>query len=233
MITHGQILDILFDGLSRPFGILDYDCFIFDTTYYERMQKLTQKSMMNTLLAYQNPIINIQIPETMFIYFNTSIINYLRKKYTVNCRIAKYSKLSERVKNQLSLIGIDEYHYPENYKNYFDTLRLISSLGISEDLNINCLNEISNSLLSSPGFFHVGGVALPEIINDVWQLKGSYFWRRVLEENKDIEIRRLYLKKYGDISPSDLLKKCPEISETISLEFFDRIESIISNNPFR
>jgi hypothetical protein len=227
LLIHAKVMDLIFDNFSEAFGILDYDCFIFNPSYFSRITSLESNSMLNALFVYKNLILNIEIPETFFLYFNTPIIKSLKQKYHVNCNLYKYPVLSRKVKQQLATIGIDENHYPEHFKNYFDTFRLLLCLGIADGYQVNFIDKFPTVSVPSNEVFHVGGVARPNNINSNWQMRGSYLWRRALEVNKDCKLRQRYWEKFGDISAKELLVKYPGYKEKIGLDFIDFVEKIV------
>ena len=47
IIPHSKVLDMLFDNLTNLFGILDYDCFVFNPTIFQQMQSLSNTTLLN------------------------------------------------------------------------------------------------------------------------------------------------------------------------------------------
>ena len=224
---HGRVLDLLFDSLAVPFGILDYDCFVFNPSYFARMTCLAPQSLLNALFIYRNPNRDIVIPHTVFLFFNAQAVRMLRRKYRVSCRQVNYAQLSRRVRSRLSTIGIDEFHYPEGQKRYFDTFRLLVCLGYTEGYLCDFLEEFQAASAPGKDLFHVGGASHPNSSGDPWLLRGSYFWRRALEVHPDDELRRRYLERYGDTTAGQLLADNPGARELVGPGFFEFVERIV------
>ena len=115
-VRHGTVLNILFNMINKPFGILDYDCFIFNQTLFSRLITLDRESAGNGLFKYTNPELNLDYPETFALFFNTEIIRKIIKDYQISCNQYHFFQLSNRIRQRLSGIGIDETHYPETFK---------------------------------------------------------------------------------------------------------------------
>ena len=178
VVSHGKVLDMLFDAYPQPFGILDYDCFVFNPACFHSMSDLEDGQMMNTIFFQESPMLG-RTPQTFFLFFNAPLLQSLRKKYKVNCGITNFSKgLPDDAVKKLKEIGIDEYHYPEYNKPYFDTLRLIYALGVAEGCKGNFLDQYHSDPLNDTDVFHVGGVADPNTTYGWWGVRGSYFWWR-------------------------------------------------------
>ena len=95
------------------------------------------------------------------------------KKYKVNTEIRSFSnRIPSKAQKQLLTVGINKNTYPETGKNYFDTLRLIVSLGFSEGFTCNCLDLNMLNQQSTLDAFHVGGVAI-QILLTVGGLLGD------------------------------------------------------------
>lgn len=235
IIKHSKILDMLFDNFSEPFGILDYDCFVFNPNCFTEIQTLAPNILLNSLFEFNNVTFpKIRIPHTFFLFFNTKIINFLRKKYHVGSDITDFqSGISNNVVNQLAEIGIDRNNYPEKGKNYFDTLRLLVSLGYSEGYKCNILDDFKTGPNPTSDAFHVGGVANPNSTYGWWAVRGSYFWRRALEEYEDQELKSKYLEKFGYKTSAEVFSNFPEYKKQTSPEFFDFVEWIVSQKQQR
>jgi len=45
------VIDLLLDNINRPFGIMDYDCFIFDPLIFTRLHDVSEKTLVNAVFA--------------------------------------------------------------------------------------------------------------------------------------------------------------------------------------
>jgi hypothetical protein len=229
-ITHGNVMDLLFEKYPYPFGILDYDCFVLNPSYFQQMQNLDPSSMLNAIFVTTNPILKLEIPETFMLYFNTPIINELKHKYRASSNITNFILLSKESRNQLSKIRIDQNHYPEDYKDYFDSLRLLISLGLADGYKCNFIARFPPISKSSSEVFHVGGVSVPKLPRNKWGTRGFYLWHSSLEANLDGELRKRYWEKYGRFDKKEILAINPKFTEKIGMEFFSFIDNIVDFN---
>jgi hypothetical protein len=237
-VHHGAVLDLLFDQLTQPFGILDYDCFVFDPSLFHRLTPLAPRSLLNALFAYVNPVSGLEVPETFALFFNTSVVRSLRRKYRVSCDLARYSRLSARIRSRLAEIGVDELHPPEDYKRIFDTFRLLLCLGYADGYVCNFVEKFPAQPVPRTDIFHVGGVSgaiRPNCTPTNWELRGSYFWRRALEAHADEALRRRYSDRYGNLKARQLLADNPGARERFGAEFIDFVERIVHREspPFQ
>ena len=229
-LQHGAVIDLLFDQLTQPFGILDYDCFVFDPSLFRRLTPLPPRSLLNALFTYVNPVSRLEVPETFALFFNTSIIRSLRRRYRVSCDVARFPRLSARVRARLAEIGVDELHPPEDYKRFLDTFRLLLCLGYADGYVCNFLEKYPAQPIPRKDIFHVGGVSgvsRPNCIATNWGLRGSYFWRRALEAHPDEALRRCYSGRYGGLTARQLLADNPGSRERIGAEFIDFAERVV------
>lgn len=229
LLDHRQVINLLLDNIQKPFGILDCDCFVFNPDLFNQSIYLTNDTLCNSLFVYHNPVLGIDIPQTFFLFLNTDLLNTIRNKYRISDSWRIYNHFSEVVKNQLLKIGIDDNHYPEDYRNIYDTLRLIFSLGLSEGLLVNNMQKIP---LVPSQVFHVGGTSWPNhySIDNLWQLRGSYFWRFALEKNPDESLRNHYWKTYGKLSSAEMLNISPDTRDMIGEATLVFIDNIISGH---
>lgn len=227
MLNHGDVLDILFEKYPRPFGILDYDCFVLDPTYFYKMQVIDSRSLANGLFDHMNEKLKLEFPETFMLFFNTNSIHKIQQVYQVTSAHYNYFCLSPTVKRRLKTIGIDQAHHPEAYKDYFDTLRLIFSLGYADGYRCNFLERYTT--ISNPAYkvFHVGGISCPGMPKTKWGTRGVYLWRRLLEEHPDPELRERYWRRYGSFSARELLEINASLAEEIGGEYFDFVETAL------
>lgn len=228
MLKHGVILDLILDHITDAFGILDYDCYVFDPSYFSRLRALNNQTMICALYASEDPKLQVAYPQTFIMYINTPVVNALRRKYKVSVNLREHSQLSGQAKKKLAAIGIDEKTFPEEFlgKKYFDTFRALISLGVADGLGVHFLEKFDFS--SSMGkVFHVGSVSNPTILKNRWQRRGAYFWRLLLESNQDEQLQQHYYKKFGSTSASDLLKQYPIYTEETGPEWFDFVHQFI------
>lgn len=227
VLRHGSVLDLLFEEYREPFGIMDYDCFVFDSTLFSRLTSIKEDTLLNATYGQMNRKLNLDIPETFIMFFNTPIISQIRKTYSVDSNLTYYSQLSDKVKQKLREIGIDRAHQPEDFKNYFDTAKLWISLGLAEGYRIGLIDRQYTLTNDFEKVFHVGAGNKTDRLNSIWNVRGTYFWRRALETCRDKELQKRYYEKYGSLKSEDIPTLVPEFYEQIGKAFFEAVEKIV------
>lgn len=227
-LKHDTVIDLLIDRFRKPFGIIDSDCFVFDSRLFEEMQTISNRTMVNALFLYNNAQLNLDVPQTYFLYINPKPIAEIKARYHINSKPYKYEKLSKKIRKQISKIGIDSTHNPESFKPLFDTLRLIICLGLSDGYQVNYPRKYQSSLLPNQEIYHVGAVYCNDNIKRLTLFRGSYFWRLCLDKSHDPDLIDRYHRKYGSLTSQELLKSNLEFAEYSSTKnFVEFVEKII------
>jgi len=219
LLEHHEVLDAIFASWRKNFGILDYDCFVFDPSLIGRMTELAPDASMNAAFFRASREPDIKVPETFLLFFNVPVIRALMERYRVATGPIRWQPLSPEVKARLGSIGLSESRLPEEHKPYFDTLRLLMMLGICDGHPYRFVVEIPASPSPREDAFHVGGVSNPRSVKGIWALRGSYFWRRVLELTDDPFLRAHYAKTFGLRGARDLLDENRPLSDEIDPDF--------------
>jgi hypothetical protein len=227
MLTHHDVLDVLFAAWRRDFGILDYDCFVLDPGIVERLTELAPDSSMNAAFFRANPDPALKVPETFLLYFNRAVMRDLMDRYQVATRPIRWDQLTPEVQARLATLGLSQRKPPEEHKPYYDTLRLLMMLGLSDGHPYRFAAEIPASPAPREDAFHVGGVSDPRSIQGIWALRGSYFWRRVLEAADDPFLKAHYGKKFGLQGARALLEENRPLSDEIAPEFLAFCERLL------
>jgi hypothetical protein len=227
MFRHHDVLNAIFDSWDSNFGIVDYDCFVLEKGLVERLCAIEGGSLMNAAFFRDNEDPRLRVPETFLLFFNVDLMRALMKKYGVNTRIIRWHMLSPQVQGRLAAIGISEARLPETHKPYFDTLRLLMMLGLSDGLPYRFAAEIPASPAPSDQAFHVGGVSDPRSIGGIWALRGSYLWRKVLEASDDVFLRAHYESRFGRQNATELLDANHPLAREITPEFFDFCDRLL------
>lgn len=227
-LKHGEIMDYLFSNMKTNFGILDYDCFIIDPTYFQKIKQIKDNSMGNVLFMYHNPVLGLEVPLTHFMYFNTPLTRKIIKEYEIRCSIKYYKLLSDKIKQKMREIGIDENHLTEDFKDYLDTMRVLFSVGIAEGYPFHWIDRNVDNDADKNVVFHPGGVSDPRILHNRWRLRGSYFWQSALEKNPDKLLREYYSNIFGPLPSVLYLKEQMIIEGHTGPGFFNSVEKILT-----
>jgi hypothetical protein len=233
VLPHWQVLDALFDTAKGNFGILDYDCYVFDASAFPRIADIDDTTAMNGYFFRHNDELDIDTPETFFLFFNLAVVNRLRRQYGVGAAKQRWHTLPENIKAAMARAPLAPDQYPETHKPYFDTLRVLMMLSVVENVPYRFVGYLPASPHASDEAFHVGGVSDPESLEGIWALRGSYFWYRVLEDQRFAELRSIYAKRFRIILARELLAEHEAIARKIDPEFFDMCERIVTGDTPR
>lgn len=230
VFLHGDVIDLLVKNVKYPFGILDYDCFVFRPELFNEALNIDKKDQLNAFFYTANQSLNLEIPSTFFLYINAPVYRELISKYGINCTHYAYFQLPQKAREKLRTMGIDGKHRPESFKNYFDTLQALMMIGVAEGYSINFKRKFPSRFTPSDEIFHVGGVSDPNSHKHLWGVRGSYLWRFALEHHRDDQLRNYYEKTYGVKSPDDVLNTFPNSRRKIGDDFFKFVEDLIKYN---
>jgi len=230
MVDHGKIIDLILDHFPKPFGLIDYDCFVFNKSFFENIKKIPDQTLTNSVFHWHDEMLNIDIPGTYFMFLNPKEINKIRGEYRSNCRTAYYCQLSNKIKNQLSILGMNNNGRLMNNHSIFDTMHVVVALGISQGKSINFLEQYNNESQRFEDIIHIGSVSTPNKINSMYSLRGSLFWRKALEAHPSGELRQHYYKLFGEKTSEELIREHPERYKRISQDFLNTIDRLIKSS---
>lgn len=229
MMEHDQVLDLLFEGLSGDFGILDYDCFVLDSAHFTPMRQLAPGVLMNAVFSRVHPQSGLRVPETFFLFFNRSAIRSLALRHGVNSRPMRWRELKPAVAGLLAREGFSESRLPEAHKDYFDTLRVLMMLGCAEGMRVDFLADFPASPTPSGEIFHVGGISNPRQVDGLWRFRGVYFWRCALEACGMPALQSRYRREYGAGTAAQLREAHPAWAAEVSDEFYAFCDRLLTS----
>ena len=191
VLDHPLLLNCAFTYIDRPFGIIDYDCFFTPSNTYNNFTNVTQNTLGNALFAHRIPKLNMWLPHTHALFFNTVTIKEIFEKYSVDCNRIPYQTLSPALWEKIKPLGITDNNLPEEDFN-FDTCILAILLAMTEQKFFKRLESNTKPLAH-----HIGCISNPEDISSIWRIRASYFWQSALELHPDQELR----SRYKDLHP--------------------------------
>jgi len=228
ILPHGDVIDLLLHGINEPFGIMDYDCIILNPSYFSKLWNLTNNTLVNAIFGQKNRELELDIPETFIMFLNAPIIRQICNSYQVDSNLTYYSKLNKKVKSKLHEIGIDRTHLPESFKDYIDTAKLWIALGLAENYQISFIDRHYTLSEDFVNVFHAGAGNKTNRINSLWNVRGTYFWRRTLETCNDRALQKRYYQKYGNLKSEVIPQMVPDLCKQIVESYFEAVEKIIN-----
>lgn len=226
MISHGKVIDICINEIPESFGILDADCFVFDSKLLDEMFKIPDDAIWNACFARWTNNKWKQTSETFFLFFNRDKVLKVMNRYSVSADYVKYIDLPRRLRIKLEDIGIDAKHPLETDKpDYLDTTRILMALAKEEGYRVNFVREFTTK--KSDGIFHVGAGHHHSNLDFYWNPRGTYFWRRVLETCPFDDLKNYYIDKYGPMTSNDVKKAFPDLDRELGDTYFVNVEKIV------
>jgi hypothetical protein len=223
---HDVVLEILFRNLSGDFGIVDSDLLVFDADCFRAIQQLGNGVAMNAFFMVTNARTGIAFPQTFFLFFRREIVLRVMDKYQVGLGVCAWQDLSVQAQASLARLGFGPDNYPHAWKPFFDTLQALMALCVAEGYSFGFLGETPGVPTPDDRLFHVGGVSYWQEKQDPWRLRGAYFSLRLLERHEHHELRRRYLKKFGQITSATIKNQLERTGSETPVEFFDFIEQL-------
>lgn len=232
VLNHDQVIDYLLNWMDKPFGLLDYDCYVFSSDCFRDIKNINDKTSISAYYGTLNQQLGIVFPETFFMFINTPVLKKLAKKYKVNSKIIKWDDLPLLAKEKMRELGIDRGLLPESRKDYFDTLRALMVLALLENYQFDFPPAVFfNYMEEQPeDLFHVGSTfGVPYYgakTTSPYRARGAYFWYLALEQMDDEGIKQRYYKKYGKWTKEKLLKQFLSPEEKI-WAFITEVEKVV------
>jgi len=229
MYSHGDVINMLVKWVESPFGILDYDCFVFNSNLLYEALKIEKHQQLNAFFSHIDKVNKIEVPSTFFMFINSPLYRKLMQEYHVDCKHKTYLELSKNVRDKIKPIGINRRQLLELYKNYFDTLQLLIVLGIADGYEVNFIERFPAVFNPSKEIFHVGGISDPNSYKHLWGVRGSYLWRLALNNHIDKELISYYESQYGRVTPDDILDSFPNSRIKIGKDFFEFAHKLVNH----
>lgn len=227
MLQHSKVIDHVVDVADQQVIFLDFDCFVFECDFFYALQKATKQELAASMFSNPHTSPPVEIPETFCFSVNIPILRAIMKKYEVDTSMIKYEELNEKTKTALRTIGVDAQSMPEKHKPYFDTFRLVYLLALAEGYSCDFIARFPTISKPSDQAFHVGAGHKTSKNDNLWNMRGTYFWRKSMELCPDRDLKDHYIRKYGEWSSADVRTSEAEVAETVGARFFDFVDDLL------
>jgi hypothetical protein len=235
MVRHYHLIDYLISKNRSVFGIVDFDCFVFDETVFQILKDMPPTAAFSSFYGKCTNDLSIIFPETFLLYMDAEKLRKISRKYQANSTEKDWNSLSRKTRDALLGLGFDEKTLPENWKTYYDTSRALMALSLVENYTFHFpFGPRANS--DNEFAIHIGymaSVPIRGVYTKGWyQARGSYFWNRALESLTDKELKQAYTRKYGYTRPEDILERIDEEERRLFYknDFLGSVERIIGKN---
>ena len=107
---HHEVLNLLLREIPQPFGITDYDCFVFRPEYLRAIEAIDPRTSAQVFFANHNDILDIWVPETFLLGLNQPVLAELMSRYRVGTNQIHWDDLSTAAQERLATLGIGPNH---------------------------------------------------------------------------------------------------------------------------
>lgn len=132
---HGAVLDLLSDGVERPFGLLDHDCFVMDPAVLARLE-VGERDLLAAPdvpgFFRLNEASGLRFPRTHLLYLNAPRVREVRRRYGISCR--KATRTPPVLRPCLGALGLGDHNFPPHPMAFWDTLQLVMAAGLAAGL---------------------------------------------------------------------------------------------------
>jgi hypothetical protein len=223
---HHELLNVLLREIPQPFGIIDFDCFVFRPDYLSGIEAIDERTSAQVFFARHNEVLDLWVPETFLLTLNQPVLSELISRYRVGAGPVAWDELLPAAQQRLATLGLGRNQLPENHKRSFDTLRAILMLGVADGYPLEFIARHCPPKHLADDVFHIGATSDPgknlQSANR-YHMWGSYFWIKRLELFEDSDLRERYLARFGFGNSAGQLSRFPTRPDEDFLEFVDKL----------
>ena len=185
-LTHGDVITALLATNTRPFGLLDHDCYVFDRAIF-RAAIPGPGHCVTAVFGGTSVRTGLSYPETYWLCLDAFVLRDIMKRYHVDARV--YHTVTAEVRDVIARIGLCEGVFFKDNKRFFDTLHVLLALALAEGHAFRFLQAID-----AKSVVHVGGTSWQT--NETKDLVECYIDWRFLEHCDDAEVRTRYAPRF-------------------------------------
>jgi len=130
-MPHAVVIDGLVNAGDEPFWLLDHDCFLSNNEFLTRVESQAKKTnALGATFFSENCDLGIDSVGfgTFLMYLNPKVIRHTQLAYDAGIGVVTWKNMSDRASQKLVSLGVEVGSYPQKWKGYFDTFRLIDAL---------------------------------------------------------------------------------------------------------
>lgn len=207
-VAHGDMIDMMLDGVDEPFGILDHDLYVFDSSIFARLRPRERECMVGAMGDVSRRT-GLAYPLTHLLVFNTPVVRDLMRRYGVSASM--YRTLPARAKPKLSGLGLRDGAPLKDHHRFFDTLHVLLGLAYAEGLAPRI-----ETVADPRDVIHIGGTSIGT--HHTKDLSALYMHARFMEFCGDPEIQRGYAHLIAPFTASgEIRERLPATAAVASM----------------
>lgn len=184
--THGDVVSLLLATNRGNFGLLDHDCYVFDSALFTDLDP-GPGQCLTAIWGGTSEKTGLTYPETYFLYLATTVLQEIAARYRVDAR--NYRVIPAHLRPVIARMGVVGGVFVKDHATFFDTLHLMLMLAIGEGYDfrfLQCADERSIT--------HLGGTSWRT--EETKDLIDCYRDWRFLESVDDAQLRRRYARRF-------------------------------------
>jgi hypothetical protein len=130
-MPHHSVIDGLVKAADEPFWLIDHDCFLCNDEFLIRVEdQVRNTNTIGATFFSENSDLGLASDGigTFLMCLNPAVIREIQLAYNARIGIVAWSNMSYRSSKKLLSIGLKRGIYPQQWKGYFDTFRLVDAL---------------------------------------------------------------------------------------------------------
>ena len=191
-LAHGDVITLLLERNDAPFGLLDHDCYVFDSTCFEGATPAASQCLTGWFRSVGRKS-GLAYAETFFLILNAPLLRDIMRRHRVDARI--YRTVPPRLRALVAKIGLRDGIVFKDHHDYLDTLHLLVALALAEGNTLGFRDSPDGAIV------HLGGTSsgAPETKD----LLDHYLQLRFLELANDRELRVRYRRRFRTFASAD------------------------------
>jgi hypothetical protein len=151
-VGHGEVISLLLRHSRGNFGIVDHDCYIFDSRLLSQLDPAATECMVGVFEQYSQRT-GVRVPLTHFLYFNGEALRGLMECYGIDARQCRRAPAAAAA--AMAVIGLGPHVFFKDYHDFHDTLHVLLAVALFEGLHVRYL-----PLQGEASAIHVGGTSI-------------------------------------------------------------------------
>ena len=185
-LTHGDVITALLETNTRPFGLIDHDCYVFDRAIFDAAAP-GSGHCVTAVFGGTSARTGLSYPETYWLCLDALILRDIMARYHVDARV--YHDVPDAVRDVIVRVGFCDGVFFKDNKRFFDTLHVLLAIAVAEGYAFRFLQAID-----AKSVVHLGGTSWQT--NETKELTECYIDWRFLELCNDAEVRAQYAPRF-------------------------------------
>ena len=181
-VTHGDVITLLLLESAGDFGLIDHDCFVFDSRIFGALEP-GSRDCLTAIYGGVSGKTGLPYPETYLMFLNVAVLKDLMARYHVDARI--YRDVPETLQEIVATVGLGGGVYIKDNRTFFDTLHLLLALAYADGFACRFVQGFDKEAIA-----HVGGTSWKA--SETKELIDCYVDWRFLDFVDDDELHRHY-----------------------------------------